>query len=390
MCKDSRFKIIKNCHRVVILVNSVYHIGKHCLPLAHKIFEMETLQEPTTTKKTTSPLKYVIIGIAAIAILYFGGTKVYHALTYESTDNAQIESNAVPVLSRASGYINNFDLKDYQSITKDELLLTIDDHEYKIAVQQAEADLAAAKADLASSEAQINNLTSDKGVANAGVSVDQVTANKAKRDLDRDQALFNDGSITQHQLDDSRSAYQIALKQIASSRSKVQQVATQKGTANAQIARSRANVAVRAAALETAKLNLSYTRVLAPASGKIGKTNLQPGQFVQAGQQLFSVVNNEHFWIVANFKETQIEHLHVGQLVNVEVDGYPDKKISGKIAEFSDATGAKFSLLPPDNSTGNFVKVTQRVPVKIELDEDDNVRKMLKAGLSVTVDVKVK
>ncbi|EHQ30393.1 HlyD family secretion protein [Mucilaginibacter paludis] len=351
--------------------------------------ETEEITAPAA-QKNTSPLKFILIGVVAIAIAYFGGKKVYHAFNYETTDNAQVESNAIPVLSRASGYIKDFALKDYQMVKKGELLLTIDDSEYKIAVQQTAADLEAAKADLASAEAQINNISSDKGVADAGVSVEEVALAKAKRDLNRDQALFNDGSITQHQLDNSQSAYQSAIKQVVSSKSRVTQVSTQTGTANAQIQRAKANVAVREAQLENAKLNLSYTQILAPSTGKIGKTNLQQGQFVQAGQQLFSVINNEHFWIVANFKETQIEHMRVGQAVKIEVDGYPDKEITGKIAEFSDATGAKFSLLPPDNSSGNFVKVTQRVPVKIELDDPAGLREFLKAGLSVTVDVKVK
>lgn len=352
---------------------------------------METIQETYIPNPPVAalPWKWAVIGLVIITTLYFGSQKIYHAFNYESTDNAQIESIAVPVVNRASGFIQSFTLKDYQSVVKGQVLLTIDDREYRIAVQQAEADLAAAKADLASADAQINNISSDKSVAAAGVNVEQVALDKAKRDIERDQALFNEGSITRHQLDNTSSAYQSAIKQIAKSRSVVNQVNTQTGTANAQIARSKATIALREAALETAKLNLSYTRVIAPANGKIGKTNLESGQFIEAGQQLFSVVNN-NFWIIANFKETQIEHMHIGQPVNIEVDGYPDKGITGKISDFSQATGAKFSLLPPDNSTGNFVKVTQRVPVKIQIDNVNELRDVLKAGLGVNVDVKIK
>lgn len=341
------------------------------------------------TQPSKSPVKFIVLGVAGVAVLYFGGKKMLHAYTHESTDNAQIESNAIPVLSRVGGYIDTFALQDYQSVKNGELLLTIDDKEYKIAVQQAEADLAAAKADVIFAEAQISNIGSDKNVASAGVSVEQVSLEKAARDLKRDQALFNDGSITQHQLDNSQSAYKIALSQLESSKTRVTQVVTQNGTANAQIERAKANVAVKEAALDAAKLKLSYTHVIAPVAGRIGKTNLQKGQLVQPGQQLFSVVNNERYWIVANFKETQLEKMKIGQQVKVEVDGYPDKEITGKITDFSAATGAKFSLLPPDNATGNFVKVTQRVPVKIELDHAEELKGILKAGLSVTVDVQV-
>ena len=352
---------------------------------------METIKETYIPNPTVAalPRKWAVICLVIITTLYFSSQKIYHTLHYESTDNAQIESIAIPVVNRASGFIRSFALKDYQSVVKGQLLLTIDDREYRIAVQQADADLAAAKADLSSANAQINNISSNQSVANAGVNIEQVVLAKTKRDMERDQALFNDGSITRHQLDNSSSAYQTAIKEIAKSRTEVNQVNTQTGTANAQIARAKATVALREAMLETAKLNLSYTRVIAPANGTIGKTNLESGQFIEAGQQLFSIVNN-NFWIVANFKETQIGHMQVGQPVNIEVDGYPNKNITGKISDFSQATGAKFSLLPPDNSTGNFVKVTQRVPVKIQIDNANELRDVLKAGLSVSVDVKIK
>jgi len=184
---------------------------------------------------------------------------------------------------------------------------------------------------------------------------------------------------------------------VNSSKIRVVQAATQFGSAkaqiqraNAQIERAKSNIALKEVAVENANLDLSYTRIIAPTDGKIGKTNLQKGQFVQTGQVLFTVVSNEKYWIIANFKETQIEHMRVGQNVEIEISGYPDVKIQGKISDFSDATGARFSLLPPDNSTGNFVKVTQRVPVKIVFENEDRIKEMLKAGLSVTVDVRIK
>ena len=137
-------------------------------------------------------------------------------------------------------------------------------------------------------------------------------------------------------------------------------------------------------------MRLSYTTIKTPINGKVGKTNLQVGQFVQPGQPLFTIVNNDEYWITANFKETQISKLSEGMEVDIKIDGYPDLKAKGKIASLSDATGARFTLLPPDNATGNFVKVTQRVPVKIAIQNIADVKKYLKAGLSVTVEVKTK
>jgi len=349
---------------------------------------MEPVQE--TNSPSNKIVKPLIIGAVAIVVGYFAFTKIGHALSYESTDNAQIESNAVPVLSRVSGYIDHFKLMDYQQVKQGDTLVVIDDREYLLAVKQAEADLLAAQADLSSAESQIPTIGSDQEVAAAGISVESVTLQQAKRDVARDEALFKEGSITQRQYERSQAAYQTAVQMLASSKSKLKQAGTQTGNAKAQIQRAKATISARETALEKAKLNLSYTKIIAPSAGKLGKTNLKTGQYVQSGQQLFSLVSNDNYWIVANFKETQIEHMKVGQLVDVVIDGYPDKEITGTITGFSDATGAKFSLLPPDNSTGNFVKVTQRVPVTIQINHTERLKGMMKAGLSVDVDVKVK
>lgn len=347
-----------------------------------------------TEEKAQSPagkaVKVLIIGAVAIGAIYFTYKKVDHALHFESTDNAQIETNAIPVISRIAGYVKDFSLLDYALVKKGDTLAIIDDSEFLLAVKQAQADLLAAQADLASAEAQIPTIGSNRNVAAAGVSVEEVGLDKAKRDVSRDEALYHDGSITLRQFENSQSAYKTAVSLLASSKTRVLQAGVQTGEARANIQRARANIAARETALERAILDLSYTRIIAPSTGKLGKTNLKPGQFVQGGQQLFGVVSSDKYWIVANFKETQLEHMKVGQPVHVIVDGYPNQEISGKISGFSDATGAKFSLLPPDNSTGNFVKVTQRVPVTIEIDNADALVGVLKAGLSVEVDVKVK
>ena len=382
------------------MVNLVYFYQNEPV-METNIVTIPEKKKSNRINKAVQSLPGVIIGIG---ILYYAGIKLFHALNFESTDNAQIESSATPVISRVSGYIGNFNLVDYQSVKGNQLLLTIEDREYRLALQKTEADLSTAKsdlssaeADLAAAEAQLGNVGSAKDVASAGVSVEQVNLEKANLDLKRDQALYNDGSITKRQLDNTTAIFLGAQQQVNSSKIRVVQAGTQFGSAkaqiqraNAQIERAKSNIALKEVAVENANLNLSYTRITAPTTGKIGKTNLQKGQFVQTGQVLFTVVSNEKYWIIANFKETQIEHMRVGQHVEIEISGYPDVKIQGKIADFSDATGARFSLLPPDNSTGNFVKVTQRVPVKIVFENEDKIKEMLKAGLSVTVDVRIK
>lgn len=346
----------------------------------------------TELKNGSNPpkaLKFTVIAVIAAAAVYLGGSKIMHALHYENTDNAQIETNSVPVISRISGYISEFKLSDYQGVGQGEVLAVIDSSEYVLAVQQAQADLLAARADLKNAQSQIPTITSDKDVASAGINLEQVGLEQARRDLSRDEQLYKEGSITLRQFERSQSAYRTAQKLVASGRSRLEYVSRQTGSAAAQIERAQAAIAAREVALKKAQLNLSYSKITAPVTGKIGKTNLKKGQYVQAGQQLFSIVNNKQYWITANFKETQIEHMKTGMPVEIVIDGYPDLEVTGSISGFSDATGAKFALLPADNATGNFVKVTQRVPVVIAIDHPERLKGILKAGLSVDVDVKV-
>lgn len=344
--------------------------------------------EPTiqTPKKKKTPL--LIFAALGAALLIYGVFKGIHAFTHESTDNAQIETNAVPIVSRLAGYIDSVNVQDYQTVKAGEVLVTIDNREYALAVDQAKADLLSAQADLANAEAQLESAKMNYNVVQANLDVQQVRLNKTKADLDRDQQLFKDNSITRKQLDDTRSASETAQKQLRSNQDQLKYAASQINNNKAQIEKVKAQIAAREAGLNNAQLRLSYTIVKSPITGKVGKTNLQPGQYVQPGQSLFTLVNNEQYWVTANFKETQIEKLHEGMAAEIKLDGYPDVKVHAKIASLSDATGARFALLPADNATGNFVKVTQRVPVKLSIENLSEVKEFLKAGLSVTVDIK--
>jgi len=345
--------------------------------------------ESTTTPKKKNIAPFIIVPVLLI-LGYFGVRTILHRMSYESTDNAQIETNAIPVVSRLAGFIDSLSVSDYSEVGRDQLLISIDDREYALAVLQAETDLANAKADLANAQAQLNNSQANKQVAQANEDVQKTRLQKATDDLKRDEALFKDGAITQKQLDDSRNNLESAQKQFTANQKQVTFASSQVMTSDAQIRKAQATVQTRMAALDLAKLRLSYCNVYAPVQGRIGKRNLEVGQYVQPGQPLMTVVNGDKFWVVANFKETQLEKMKIGQEVSIKLDGYPDVEIKGKVSSFSLATGAKFSLLPPDNATGNFVKITQRVPVKIEIEDEAKYKDILKAGLSVDVDVKVK
>ena len=354
-----------------------------------KVTTTETGDIPVKERKRFKPI-YVILPIILIAGGIYGWGKIQHAINYESTDNAQIESNSVPVLSRVSGYIDSVTVSDYTEVKQGQVVLKLDDREAQIAISQAQADLLQAQADLATARASLSTVGSSRNVASANADVLRTRLQKSQTDLHRDEALYADGAITKRQLDDSRANVETAQKSLVAGNQQTVQASVQGATSNAQIQKALALIETRKAALEKAKLQLSYSTVTAPATGRIGKTALQVGQFIQPGQPLFTITNNEQFWIIANFKETQLGKLKIGQPVDIEVAGYADKKFTGKITSFSEATGAKTSLLPPDNASGNYIKVTQRVPVKIDFDNTPELRQMLKAGLSVNVDVKVK
>lgn len=347
---------------------------------------MEAQEKP---KKKFNPAIIIVVLIAGVA-LFYGIKSWIHGRSYESTDNASVETTNVPVLARVAGYVDSLLIKDYGDVKKGQLLLSIDDREYKIAVQQARADQQQAVADLENANAGLNNAEKSLLLAKSNLGVQKARLDKSQSDLNRDQALFNDGSITRKQLDETKSNELIAQRVYNSNLDQVGTATAQVATAKAQIQRANALIDTRKAAVDQAMLRLSFTKIYAPISGKIGRKAIDIGQYVQPGQNLFTVVNNENFWVVANFKETQLEKMKEGQEATIVLDGFPDLEIKGKVVSMSEATGAKFALLPPDNSTGNFVKITQRIPVKIEIDNIAEYKSILRGGLSLTAEVKVK
>ena len=345
--------------------------------------------ENTTPAKKKSPLIFIVIAVVAVAA-FFGVRSFLHKMKFETTDNAQIESRSVPVISRVAGFIDSLRVDDYGSVKAGTTLISIDPQEYKLAVVQAKADLMNAEADLATAQAAYSNSLASRKVASANAAVQKSRLDKSQNDLKRDEALLKEGAITQKQVEDSRANADATNKQYAANQEQINLASTQVATGEAQIKKATALIEIRKASLEQAELKLSYCTITAPVSGIIGKRTIERGQYIQPGAPLFSIVNNENFWIVANFKETQLERMKEGQEVDIKLDGYPDLDIKGKISSFSQATGAKFSLLPPDNATGNFVKVTQRVPVKIELINAAQYKNVLRAGLSAKVEVNIK
>ena len=323
-------------------------------------------------------------------------------LFHEETDDAQISADISPVIPRVSGYITTIKVNDNQYVNKGDTLVILDDRDYQVKLQQAEAalhnsqsTLSSAKATTDAARANIATTRSAIGTIDAQIQAAKVTLWRATEDYQRYANLIKDHSITQQQYEMALAAKESAEKQVAILEEQKKQVAEQ---TNAVAAQSNAtskqidiagtSIEQRQADVNAAKLNLSYTIITAPQSGLVSKIAVQPGQFVQPGQALFSIVHSDSKWVVANFKETQINKMTEGQKVTVKADAFPKHKFEARLSSFSPATGSTFSLLPADNASGNFVKVVQRLPVKIEFtDTKDSLVRRLRPGMNVKVDV---
>jgi membrane fusion protein (multidrug efflux system) len=372
---------------------------------------METQSATATNKGANNvqeaPKKRNYRFIIVLAVLVIGGgafgiSKYIHSLHHEETDNAQVEANVSPVIPRVTGYVKEVRVKDNQVVKQGDTLVVLDDRDLQIKVQQAEAALAAAEVNVqvavATTNAARSNISSSQAnisAVDAQIEAGKVNVWRANQDYERYANLIKDHSITQQQYEQALAAKQTAERQlnVLQEQKKVASrqtsaVSTQSDATAEQINAAKAIIKERQAELDNAKLTASYAVILAPENGVVSKIYVQPGQLVQAGQSLFSVVLSNDVWVVANFKETQLDKMKLGQKVSVHVDAFPGKSLEGKITSFSPATGARFALLPPDNASGNFVKVVQRLPVKIEFDNLNQAEiKQLRPGMNVLVDV---
>jgi membrane fusion protein (multidrug efflux system) len=309
---------------------------------------------------------------------------------YETTENAQIETYTVPVVPRVGGYVNAVNMKDFEEVKKGQLLVDIDDREQQLALAEMEAMYVQMLTDVENAKASIKNTNMTIGAAESNLKATILRKEKAQKDAERDAKLYADNAITKRQTDDSKANLEILAAQYEG---QGQDVAASKSRLDILVAnlhKAEAALAVQRAKIDQQKLRLTYSKIYATENGKIGRKSVEPGQFVQPGQTLATIVQDSLYWVVANFKETQIRRLAIGQEVNITLDAYPELELKGKIADFSDATGAKYALLPPDNASGNFVKVTQKIPVKISIEGVEKLRDKLRSGMSLEAEVKVK
>jgi len=397
--------------------------------------------EPKSEPAPPSNRRFIVIGV--IVLLVLAGVFFYWRSTFtEDTDDAQVDGNLYQISSRIQGHVVQVNVSDNQMVKKGDVLAEIDPADYQVALDQAEADLAAAQAqyvqastnvpitstnvntavttssaDVQGAQAQV--LQSQKQVDAANARVVQATANSKKADDDvaRYAPLVAKDVISKQQYDAAVAAAAAAKAQVAEAEAGV--LAYQNGVTSAQqklaqaeaqskqsvtnrtgqlrVEQSRAQAAAAQvkqaqARVEQARLNLSYTKIVAPTDGIVNKKNVQVGANLSAGQDLMTIIPLTDLWVTANFKETQLEHMQACQKVELKVDAYGGRKFSGVVRQIGGATGSQLSLFPPENATGNYVKVVQRIPVRIDftnLDNEDKDR-VLRPGLSVTPDIAVK
>ena len=341
------------------------------------------------THKSKKIASYIVTLVVVIAAILWLAPRFIHLGNVEFTDNAQIKQQIVPVNSRVQGYIKEIRFNEYQPVRKGDTLVIIDDSDMRLNVARARADYASAMAGRSVANSSVNSASANVAVSEASIAEAEVLMNNAAKELDRYTQLLAKDAVTRQQYDNIKTDYE-AKKARYEILARQRKATSSVVDVNMQrISQSDAGIELAKAMLETAELNLSYTVILAPCDGYASRKEIQIGQLVQPGQTLLDVVDSSDVWVTANYKETQLSHIQPGSSVEIEVDAIPGVVFHGEVEAISSATGASLSLLPQDNSAGNFVKVRQRVPVRIKFVDnpaDDMAR--LRAGMNVECKVR--
>jgi len=342
-----------------------------------------------------SPKKKIIlsiVGVLALILLFWGFQKWNYGRSHQSTDNAQVDGHIVPVLAKVGGYVKTVNVSENDHVNSGQLLVQLDDADYRVRFQQAQADLAAAEATAGGggfsgqAQSQVQSAAGQRAALDAQIGAARANANKAQQDLARARELADKQIISKQQLDAAQATAAVAQANLIAAERQAAAAGGTVNTAEAGVRVANARTLAARAAAENAQLQLDYTRITAPASGEVSRKQVEVGQLVAAGQPLMSIVADTGMWVTANFKETQLATIRPGQPVEFEIDAYGGCVGEGKVASVSGATGAKFALLPPDNATGNFTKVVQRVPVRIAVTKPCPGH-ALRPGLSAVVHI---
>lgn len=343
-------------------------------------------------KKIVKRTYNVVIVLFLVGAVAWCFSHFVHGSGVVFTDDAQVCRHITPINTRVSGFVKEIRFSDFQHVKKGDTLVVIEDAEYRLQVAQAEAGLRGSKSSSQVVSASMNTTASDVQTASAGIEEARVDMMNAKQDFDRFAALMKKDAVTRQQYDNAYARYLAAKARYEQANSRRSSAASVKNVQHQQLGGSRAGESVAEAQLNLARLNLSYTVIVATCDGVMGKKDIHVGQLVQPGQMLARIVDDNDVWIMANYRETQMDGITVGKMVDFTADAIPGVVFHGKVEALSAAAGNAYSMIPVDNATGNFVKVEQRVPVRIALNKDNDPKQvaLLRAGLNVETKVRVK
>ena len=361
-------------------------------------------------------IPFVMLGVAATLLFTINGcwTSWEGGKAEQRTDDAYVRADMTPLSTRISGTVRKIDVDDFEAVKPGQLLVQLNDEDYRAILEQAKAALAAAKAQFDDNQASkriqdAQILNAEAGIAQAAAAVDAAKAGvvavqsdveRTESERKRQEALLAAKATTHQQLeqavaDADRFSGMLASRQadlaraqatLTSSRTMLEAAKRQRGALDTRDELYKADIQAKQAAIIVANVNLGYTKIVAPAAGAIGERHVQEGQLVAPGMQLVDLVNGD-VWIQANYKETQLTNIRRGDIADIKIDTFPGVVLHGKVAEIAPASGSQFALLPPDNATGNFTKVVQRIPVKIVLDSGHPLQDRLRPGFSAAVTI---
>jgi membrane fusion protein, multidrug efflux system len=338
-------------------------------------------------------IPFIIVGVFALALGIWGLNRYLYSRNHVSTDNAQVDGHITLISPRVAAFVHRILVDDNQHVAAGDTLVVLDDRDLKVRLEQAEAELRAAEAAVGSrgragqAQAELQATRAQAASVQASVEVAEADYKKAAADVERYRTLAAQKIVSAQQLDAAEAAATAAAAQLEAARRQASAAGSQVSASGAAVRSADARLAAAEAAVDNARLQLSYAYITAPVAGIVARRNAETGALVQVGQTLMSIVPDENVWVTANLKETQLTNIRVGDRAEFTVDAYPGRKFEGRVESLSPATGARFSLLPPDNATGNFTKVVQRIPVRIAVDQPSGASVPLRPGMSVDVTI---
>ncbi len=338
-----------------------------------------------------NPRKKILMGLAAAAVLAYAGHAWWFNAHYVETDNAQVDGHIIPVSPKIGGFIATIHVQENQAVKAGDVLVTMDDRDYRSKLAQADADLAQAISatgrgtQAGQAVAQLGAASAQAQAALADIAQAEADFDRSSRDLERLRTLVDKKLVSTQQYDTAEATQRAAKARLQAARESARAATQQVGAAGAALRSADARLESVRAARDIAAHQLADTKILAAVDGMVSQKTVEAGQLMQVGQPMMNLVPVNDIWVTANLKETQIRDIKAGNPVRVEVDSYPGVEWSGKVESLSPATGAKFTLLPPDNATGNFTKIVQRIPVRVRIDGGEHKEYVLRPGMNAVV-----